>query len=192
MGRIGKLLSFVRRVASGAILDEAKIDMGGGATRTVQVYSAPGDDSQPLPGDFPAVVETGSSGQMMAVGWHDTKTPRKSEKGDKRIYSRSEAGTASAEVWLKANGEVHMEVFTAQTLFIKSAGPVVVDSDDIRVGDETASQPLARVGDMVVGSVRAICAAPGSPILPASGTPTATGGVPFAGQIVSGSSRAKG
>src|SRR5689334_17650160 len=165
MGAIGKLLSFARRTLAGVILDEAKVDTGGGAIHTVQHYSAPGDDSQPLTEtDFAALMETGGAGEQVAVGWHDPTTPRKAEKGDKRIYSRNAPGTASAEVWLKANGEAHIEVFTEQTIFIKSPGKVVIDSPDIRVGDETASQPVARVGDLVVCLVNALSAAPGSPI----------------------------
>ncbi len=192
MGRVGKLLSFVRRTVAGKLLDEAKVDTGGGAIHTVQHYADPGDDSQPLPGDFPFLAETGGAGEHGAVGWHDTTTPRKAGPGEKRIYARSAAGTASVEFWMKASGEVHLEVFTVQPMYLKSLGPVIVDSPDIRVGDETASQPLARVGDLVAGSVNALSGAPGSPILPLGGAPTATGGVPFVGQIISGSTRGKG
>jgi hypothetical protein len=194
MGKLAQFLSFARRTVAGVFLDEAKVDTGGGAIHTVQQFGDPGDDSQPLPGDQALLVESGSAGGFGAVGWHDPTTPRKAGPGGKRIYARNSPGTASAELWIEPSGVVHLEIFTTgQTLFVKNAGgPVVVDSPDVRVGDENASQPIARVGDLVVGAINAISSAPGSPIVPKPPTiATPTGGVPFAGQIVSGAARSK-
>lgn len=192
MGKIAQLISFARRTVSGTLRDEAKVDAGGGAIHTVQQFGDPGDDSQPLQGDQALLIESGSAGGFGAAGWHDPTTPRKAQPGEKRIYSRSAAGTCAVEIWLKAGG-LRIECFGDLPIVVKSTGPVTIDSPDIRVGDETASQPIARSGDLVVGAINAICAAPGSPLLPQPPTaPTATGGVPFAGQIVSGSARAKG
>ena len=193
MGAVGRLLSFFRRTRAGELLDEAKVDLGGSDPKTVQHYADPGDDSQPLPGDFASLNETGVAGDRHAVGWHDTKTPRKAGAGEKRIYARSSTGTAACEVWLKATGEVVLEVFTSAPFYVRNHnGPTIIDCPDIRVGDETASQPIARVGDLVAGSIKALTTAPGSPIAPATGAPTPTLGVPFVAQIIGpGSSRAK-
>lgn len=190
MGILGELLSFVRRTVSGSILDEAKVDTGGNS-KTVQNYGPPGEDSRPLPGDFGVLVETGGRGEMGSVAWHDTKTERKAGDGEVRRYARSATGTASCEIWLKANGEVVLEVFTDQTLYLRNRnGRTVIDCPDVRIGDEGASQQVACVGDLVVGAINALApqGSPGVPLplLPVSGSPSPSGGIPFAAQIVSG------
>lgn len=194
MGRIAKLVSFLRRTTpAGAIIDEAEVDAGGNAKHTAQHFSAPGDDSQPMDGDFAATNDSGGAGEKQIVGWHDPKTPRKSGKGGKRIYSRSAPGVVAAEFWMEPDGTSHLEIFeTGKPFYIKNTGgTVIVDCPDVRVGDEGASQPIARVGDLVVGAVRALSGAPGTPIVPVGAAPTPTGGVPFAAQIVSGAPRSK-
>lgn len=191
MGRIA-IVDGSERVEQedGTHVKDVKCLPGGRNAVTAAHFADAGDDSLPLPGDAAALEESSGTGTGQVAGYHDPKTPPKAGPGEKRIYARSAPGTASAEIWLQADGSVRIEVFTSATLFIKSPGTVIIDSPDVRVGDETASQRIARVGDVVSGTVRALSAAPGSPIVPVPpATPSPTGGVPFTGKIISGANR---
>ena len=57
MGRVAKLLSFVRLTRNNAKVSDVKIDPGGGPNITVEHFAAPGDDSFPLKTDY--VVKIG-------------------------------------------------------------------------------------------------------------------------------------
>ena len=71
MGRIAKLLSFVREVRNGAKVSDSKVDPGGGADITAQHFAAAGDDSHPMPGDYVALNTDSGSGRESAVGYLD-------------------------------------------------------------------------------------------------------------------------
>lgn len=188
MGRIGEVLAFARIVSGDVRIDEVQVDPGGGANVTAQHVADAGDDSQPLPGDFAALAESNGTGREYVAGYHDPKTPRKAGPGAKRIFSRSAPGVVAAEVWLKEDGTVSIQVFNGAPISIKSDGPITVDSTDVRLG-RGAGRKVACVGDIVLGSVSGICAAPGSPLAP---DPLGAVPVPFAAQIVgSGSNNVK-
>jgi hypothetical protein len=191
MGRIAEVLS-VERSGAGALV---KVDPGGGANVSAEHFGDSGDDSLPLPGDFTALEESAGAGAEQVSGYHDSKNEGKAKPGEKRIYSRSTAGTPVAEIYLRDDGRIVIEVLKTggASLLIKSAGTVVIDSPDIRIGNESASQPIARVGDLVAVTVpQLLSAAPGSPCVPVPPTAvTPTGGYVAAGQIISGKSGAK-
>lgn len=74
-----------------------------------------------------------------------------------------------------------------QSIRVASSGRVAIESPDVRIGPGAGRQ-VACVGDMIAGSVAAICASPGSPLVPnPAGTPT----VPVAGRIISGSANVR-
>lgn len=106
MGRIAKLLSFVRVVRNNAKVSDVKVDPGGGANITAEHFASPGDDSSPLPGDYVALITASGSGRESAVGYVDAKSDQKSLSGDKRIYARDGNGLSIGEVWLKNTGEI--------------------------------------------------------------------------------------
>lgn len=116
MGRIAKLLSFVRGEANGAKVSDVKADPGGGANVTAQHFASPGDDSHPLPGDYVASVGAAGTGRENAVGYLDPNSEQKSQAGDKRIYARNGPGSESCEVWLKADGSVLIQNGTGGTV----------------------------------------------------------------------------
>jgi hypothetical protein len=93
---------------AGAQAPEAKVDRGGGDSITAYHFSAPGDDSQPLPGDVAFVAEDEGAGNGQIVGYQDPKTSPAAGVGEKRIYSRSGPGVVAAEVWLKADGSIDL------------------------------------------------------------------------------------
>lgn len=193
-GTLATVVSSERKVAEdGSHLTDVHVDAGAGVPDEVELYQPPGDDSLPLPGDGALLQEAPGTGIKAVVGFHDPANAGKAAEGEKRIYSRQNAGKLAADIWLKNDGSIHIEVFEglAAPIYLKSKGPVIIDSPDVRLGDESASRQVACVGDMVAGSIKALSTAPGAPIAPAAGAPTATLGVPFVAQIISGSPKAK-
>lgn len=151
---------------------ELQVDPEGSATVTVEYFDATGEDSPPLVGDSVALIEGPAEGTMQAIAWQDPKNPTKSGDGDKRIYSRDTQGVLATEIWLKGNGDVAITVIKVGAVVeIKTDGVLKLSSPDVRVGDD-AARPIACVGDIVVG-------------------PPCVLGVPFTGQIVSGSGTGK-
>lgn len=106
MGRIARILSFIRSTRKSAKISDVKIDTGGGANITVEHFSTPGDDSHPLKTDYVITLETPQSGGAVAVGYLDPANDQKANEGDKRIYSRDATGVVKAEIWLKNDGSI--------------------------------------------------------------------------------------
>lgn len=98
MGIVSEVLS-----ADGS---DIKSDRGSGDNVTAQHFTAPGDDSRPLPGDYAALSGAAGTGTQTATGYHDAKNPPKASPGEKRIYARDGGGAVVAEMWLKASGDV--------------------------------------------------------------------------------------
>ena len=106
MGKLGKLLSFVRSAINGAKNSDVKADPGGSANVTAQHFESPGSDSVPLPGDYVCLIQLISTGRYGAVGYVDPKNEQKSEAGEKRFYSRNNSGVEMAQLWLKRDGTI--------------------------------------------------------------------------------------
>jgi len=105
MGRIARLISFVRATAGTAKTSDVTVDRGGADNRTPQHFSDPGDDSFPLPDDFTHLEGQAGTGRDSVLGYVDPKNEQKSTAGDKRIYARDPAtGDQVVEVWLKSDG----------------------------------------------------------------------------------------
>jgi len=109
MGRITKLLSFLRTSKNGAKYSETKINKTAGDNITTEHFSDIGDDSFPLANDYVAIVEIPRTGGSIAVGYIDPKNAQKSNAGDKRIYSRDSNGNEIAQIWLKNDGTIISE-----------------------------------------------------------------------------------
>jgi len=105
MGRIAKLLSFLRTSRNEAKISDVKVDPGGGPNITAEHFAAAGDDSHPLPGDYVALNTDSGSGRESAIGYLDPLNEPKAQPGDKRIYARDEDGVVIVEIWLKNTGE---------------------------------------------------------------------------------------
>lgn len=106
MGMIAKVLSFVRRGKA----SDVKVDPGGGFNVTGNHFSAPGDDSQPIPGDYAAATSNQRSGGESIVGYVDSVNEPKANAGEKRIYGRdAETGAMVCEIWMKNDGSVHLQ-----------------------------------------------------------------------------------
>lgn len=182
MGRVAEVLS-TERDAAGVLT--VRVDPGGGAVVSAEHFAPAGDDSCPLPGDFAAIEDSAGKGAEQVTGYSDA-TPGVAEPGEVRKYSRNADDEVVAVLWLKRDGSLELESLTGEPLRLKTTGPIILDSPDVRIGDSAGAQ-LARVGDIVVGALAAIAPSGGGPIVPGAGP-----GVPFAGQIVSGSGKGKG
>ena len=110
MGRIAKILSFLRVVkndASQSKVTVVKCNPGGGANVTVEHYADAGDDSHPLTTDYVAIQPVKTAGAEVALGYADTINTPKAQPGDKRIYSRDvNSGAVIADIWLKSDGTI--------------------------------------------------------------------------------------
>lgn len=106
MGRIARLLDFIRGKVGKAHVTDAKGDLGGGQNVQAQHFSDAGDDSHPLPGDEVAVSSSPGAGRWHVTGYLDTKNEPKANPGEKRIYSRDSEGSPVAEIHLKADGSL--------------------------------------------------------------------------------------
>lgn len=189
VSRYAEILAVERKLKDGETVTEVRVDQGGGDNATAEHVSPPGDDSCPIPSvDVASVLDSAGEGNTQAIGYSDTRNPPKTAPGERRLYVREEDGTLVAELWLK-HDEAVIEAFKADyPIRIKTTGPVIIDSPDVRLTDE-AARPLARVGDLVSGSIAAQNGSgPIVPVPPAVATPT--GGVPFVGKIISGQVKA--
>jgi hypothetical protein len=109
MGIVGRVLSFFRVTRGSAFLSEVKSALSGSNhNRTVAHFSAPNEDSAPLPGDFELVIKQRGTGRYAVVGYADTVNAKKSEGGEKRLFSRNAGGTEVAELWLKNDGSIRL------------------------------------------------------------------------------------
>ena len=75
------MIAFLNKYLLKDSLPEVEVDPGGGYNKTCPVFSDSGDDSQPLPGDFVASVDTQKTGLSAAVGFSDPVNERKAAAG---------------------------------------------------------------------------------------------------------------
>jgi hypothetical protein len=105
VGRIGKLLSFIRSFRNDSNISDVKIDPGGGINITSEHFSSPGDDSHPLTSDYVITIKIPRTGGEVVVGYVDPINTPVAQEGDKRIYGRDGNGDDIVQVWLKNDGE---------------------------------------------------------------------------------------
>ena len=104
MGRVAKILSFLRLTRNGAKVSDVKTDTGGGVNITSEHFADVGDDSFPLVTDYALNVDVPGSGNEATVGYLDPINTPKATVGDKRIYARdADTGLMVVEVWLKSD-----------------------------------------------------------------------------------------
>ena len=146
MGRIAKILSFVRVIRNGANVSDIKTDPGGGANVTVEHFAPLGDDSHPLNTDYVATMDISRTGGGVAVGFVDPLNAPKASPGDKRIYGRdADTGAVVVEIWLKNDGTA---------IVSNDNGSVVLSPGGSIKGDNgSGSFELAEGGDFLVNGV---------------------------------------
>jgi hypothetical protein len=190
-GSTGEVQDVDRTTEDGVPITDVRVDPGGGALETAQHFGPPGEDSPPLPTvDWAACTDAPGTGRSNSVGYHDTVNAGVAIPGERKINARATDGTIVGYVYLQRDGTILLKVLTDAPVQIE-AQRVELVSPDVRLSD-SAGREVACVGDFVAGYVRALSAAPASPIVPVPpAVASPTGGVPFTGQIVSGRSKVK-
>ena len=186
MGRLAKLLSFIRVTRNGAKISDVKVDPGGGANVTVEHFAPPGDDSHPLESDYVATMGVHRTGGEVAIGYVDPLNTPKANQGDKRIYARdANTGAVVVEVWLKNDGTA---------IVSNDDGSVVLNSNGSIKGDNgSGSFELQSGGDFVINGV--IIDTNGnitSPATVSAATVAATTALTVAGKEMSGHTHSQG
>lgn len=146
MGRLARLLSFVRTTRNGIPATDVKFNPGGGANVTGPHLAPPGDDSHPLPDDFIYAGGTSATGSEAVLGYVDPVNEPIAGAGEKRIYARDAAtGVVVAEVWLKNDGSI---------LSSNDNGSSELQADGSILGENSnGSFELQANGDFVVNGV---------------------------------------
>lgn len=145
MGRIAKLLSFVRTTKNSANVSDVKVVTDGGINTTAEHLAPAGDDSHPLPGDYVALNPDSGTGRESAIGYLDPLNDSKALAGEKRIYARSGDGAAIVELWLKNTGEA--------ALVNDNATVTLYDDGAIKADNGSGSFELKANGDFFVNGV---------------------------------------
>lgn len=143
MGLIGRLLAFSRGTRKGAQVAMSKIDPGGGYNVTSEHFGAPGDDGQPLPGDYVVAVRVPRTGGSVAVGYLDPTNAGQAGPGERRLYSRAADGALMAWIWLKADGSVVIENDGGGSIVMAPGGDIVLNGVTIdTAGNITTSATI--------------------------------------------------
>lgn len=162
MGRIAKLLSFLRVTRNEAKISDVKVDPGGGPNVTAEHFAAAGDDSHPLPGDYVALNTDSGSGRESAIGYLDPLNEPKAQPGDKRIYARGEDGVVIVEIWLKNTGEATILNENGSVTLRPDGGAITTTPEStfdakadgsIKGANGNGSFELAAGGDFLVNGV---------------------------------------
>jgi len=108
MGRIARLLGFVRTTKNGANVSDVKVNPGGGANITGEHFSAPGEDANPLPGDSVITISIEGTGREVVVGYIDHANAQTASSGEKRVYARNSSGAAVVHLFLHSDGSAEL------------------------------------------------------------------------------------
>lgn len=159
MGRIAEVVAIESITKNDVPLLAVTVSPGGGADITVFHIAPPGDDSQPLIGDWAVIQTMERSGTESIVGYVDPNNTPKVLAGEKRIYARDpETGLTVVEVWLRGDGTALTE---------NAAGFSSLSPEGIITGaNSNGSFQLQDSGDFVVNGVT--IKADGQVIIPSS------------------------
>lgn len=145
MGRIGRVLDFVRRVKNGINFAEVQSSPGREGIITPQHFSAPGDDSAPLPTDYDFIVDIEGSGRAGVLGYIDAFLAGITSPGEKRIYARDSAGVLKGSIYLKRNGDI---------VHATGLAALLMQSDGVNVlGNPSGGVAVAANGDVDINGV---------------------------------------
>lgn len=120
---------------------EVELELATDDPATADHYSAPGDDSAPLPGDFAATMPIeGEAETVASIGYSDDVS-RVAGAGEKRIYSRDAGGGVVAEVYLQSDGTVAITQPTGASVTLAADGSITLSgtSVSLEVGEALGS-----------------------------------------------------
>jgi hypothetical protein len=149
MGRISKVLSFLRTLKNGAKVSDVKIDSGGRVNITAEHFAPAGDDSYPLTTDYAVTVHIQKTGGEVTVGYVDPLSEPQAQPGDKRIYARNEAGVPTVQVWLKNDGAAVISNGNG-SIELEAGGDVVINGATIDTAGNISSPTSIAAPSIVV------------------------------------------
>lgn len=127
-GLIARVTAFYRQTRpGGAHVSSAKTSPGNEPTLNAEHFGAPGDDGHPLPDDYAFLSRGPRTGRWAALGYLDSRNAGLAGPGERRIYSRDEAGETVASAWLKSDGEVVFDNGAARVT-LRPDGEIVADN----------------------------------------------------------------
>jgi hypothetical protein len=166
VGLIGRVLSFVAKVRHSANVVDVEVKAGGMPLLTAEHFSAPGDDSAPLDGDYVILSDVAPMGRKVVVGYLDARNAPMAAKGEKRIYARGTSGVVGS-VWLKADGSVTV-ANTLGSFALSADGTINLNGVTISpTGEVTVPASLTLAGHEIAAHTH--------PILSGSSAPGPTG-----------------
>lgn len=110
---------------------DVKASRGNENNVTARHFTAAGDDSHPLPGDYCALSSASGTGRQTAVGYMDKVNPPKAAPGEKRIYARDESGAVVCEMWLKNSGEINISTESSGADVVINGVRIPADGSDV-------------------------------------------------------------
>lgn len=129
MGRIGLISSIEANTGDGDDVPDVILDPGAGDELKVPMFSAPGDDSRPLPGDYVGTIShPGDEGQT-AVAYASPGVESIAVDGEVRRFARDSDGKVVCEYHFKNDGSFEFKNENT-TLTVESGGTIVIDSSE--------------------------------------------------------------
>jgi len=150
MGRIGKLISFVKSSINSVSVNEAKSDLGGGEVVSSETFYPAGIDSAPLANDYALHVPIPQSGRYGASGFIDSANAPVAEAGEIRTYARGSDGASVNEVHLKSDGSIilknessNIEISSSGDITVTASGSASIEGSDITITDGTGTVAIS-------------------------------------------------
>lgn len=145
MGRIGRVISYDVESRNDVQVGIVLVDMGGGENKNLDFYSACGDDSPPLPGDFVAMLSQPGTGRFVATSYIDKNNQHQSNIGEKRIYARDIGNQQLVcQIYMQNDGTIQLtnsngSVSIAQNGSVNINGVVIDSSGNINLNNGVIS-----------------------------------------------------
>jgi len=153
---------------NGIVVGDVKADTGGGYNLTARHMAPPGDDSQPLPGDYVATIPTTGEGNQLAIAYLDPVNQSSVGAGGKRIYARDPAtGATVCQVWLRNNGDIIIAT-AAGSFTMGASGDVTINgvtidtSGNITTTGAISAPSVIAATKELAGHTHSVTTAPGT------------------------------
>lgn len=154
MGMMGRILGYGNVVVRLAKFPTVTVESNTGDNKRAEYFQSSGDDSPPLNGDNIALIGQQRQGGWQAVGVIDHRNSGLSAPGEKRIYSRDDAGAVKAELYIKKDGSCTLKNSSGTyQLDISAAGAAVLtlsSSLTVSAADATVNCNTRINGDLFI------------------------------------------
>lgn len=133
---------FARQEQNGNYERVVQVNLGGGDNRDSFFMQPSGDDAPPLNEDYAVTLPLCRNGVFVTIATSDVTSEGVAQRGEKRIYGRTENGTTVNQVHLQQDGTVLVSN-DAGSLTLTPTGDVQITGNLIVGGNVTATGALA-------------------------------------------------